>query len=400
MKKITSIILIILFCIALMAEPNRKEIENQIDTLVDALNSNDYDIIKSEISHLMMINGQEYKFYEATLEQAFKGYPFEIDSYKIDLMQNENSNYYTESTIFLTNGDTKKYKILFDRNYRFISLGFVYFDPNKSPVQARSSIADKYFWQEGLIIVDGKMMVNGYLEGKEYKFLFDTGAKNLVLNKDVLENPSNSDSFTISEFRFGNHTFKDKKAVLKDLSSFSNSLGIKIAGLISYNEVKNDELIFDIANNILIGLNLDSNGNRLKNVQVGAKNNIVKFEMINHIPTFGSQIGLEKLKVGFDSGAEVNILDVKKKDKFANYVSNITNEKVMSVDKTIDVETGYVSKTKIGLYWVSDMKASFVDFDDFTNNSLQGIDGLIGFELLSKRKISINYIKKEMAFLK
>ena len=257
------------------------------------------------------------------------------------------------------------------------------------------------------------IVVKATLNGREEDFLFDSGAPTLILNAANLDAAQVSSSGVMAQGVGGNAALGSYHAASFDwagirLGSFDaitmqlghleEATGRRIGGLIGYNLFKDYEVTFDYRRKVLTLVHTDAGGNVPAGAAAG-RYTTVPFMLAAHIPVFAVSIGKKAYQMGLDCGAGSNLI-------YAKYIPDLRKSmgKVAMADLAGAGSAGamgqyaQVKQTNVGNVAYHDL--SYV-FEDATLTQLNegyglGIDGLLGYEFLSKRKTSINFRKGEM----
>ena len=184
------------------------------------------------------------------------------------------------------------------------------------------------------------------------------------------------------------------------LSNFNSYFEI-LAGInLGYAAFKDFELMIDYESKQLTLFKLDRRGNRLqKSSQKPLK--ISPFKMVKHLPVLEVVIDNFRLKLGIDTGAEMNLLHKKWERKLYNHFLTYEEIELSGGSKKRKPSSQSVfDEMSIGNQPFIRMKTLIADLSHLMNNHHIKIDGLLGYEFLSKSVTSINFKKKEIYFWK
>ncbi len=133
---------------------------------------------------------------------------------------------------------------------------------------------------------------------------------------------------------------------------------------------------------------------------VEAKKDSLSFTLGNFIPVIDVMVNGVKKKFGIDSGAEINLLDLKKsKDIMAQFQPIKTIRLTGSDGKESDVLAGRLYKLSIlEKYRCASMATVLINMDNLNKIYASNLDGILGFEFLSPWLFSINYKKQKLYF--
>ncbi len=262
----------------------------------------------------------------------------------------------------------------------------------------------------GLVIIQAKV---NQIEGN---FIVDTGANGLVLNDNYF-NPdqliagmngvglagktSKLGSLAVDTFNFDRIFISNVKAQTIDLRQVENRKRTKILGLIGYDVLKNFEIMFDYRRRVLTFSKTNKNGDILTVLpHTMEKVDSVDFEMGNHIPVITLTVNKKKKRMGLDTGAEYNLLNIRRSK---NIMSNFKILKTIEITNTgaesVDALAGKLYRVALKeRYKCGGMSTVLINFKYLNSIYKTKLDGILGYEFLAPWMFSINY-KKQRLFL-
>ncbi len=272
-----------------------------------------------------------------------------------------------------------------------------------------SSVIVPFDIEGGLIVIKAK--VND-IEGS---FIVDTGANGLVLNKHyftpsqlladrgvgVSGATSEVGTLQVDSLFFDEIVFSRMEAQTIDLRQLENRKNMRILGLIGYKVIRNFEIMFDYRQRFLTFSKLDKAGNILLSLpHTEQKVDSFDFYLGNFIPVIEVKVDKKKKKMGIDTGAEVNLLNVKRS---RNIMSNLKIQKTIEMaganKKTVDALAGKLYRLSLkDRYKCAGMSTVVVNFKHLESIYQTKLDGILGYEFLAPWLFSINY-KKQRLFL-
>lgn len=273
---------------------------------------------------------------------------------------------------------------------------------------ARDIISIPIEIQDGLIIVTAK------LDGFERKFILDSGAPTLYLNsryfandsiismssaKDVNSSISGQDAIRIKSFDFQGIKIQDTDFVMSDISHLLKNE--EIYGLIGYQAIEDYDWLFDYANKTLTLIKPNKTDDYISKMQYTTYELPLKMASeTSHIPFIEAKIGKTEVALGIDCGASVNLLDITLFYKLKNNLTNISTTELTgaSVQKT-DVQEASVKSLTIGKKLFESIPTVFNDMGHLNSQWENNIDGLIGYEILSKQKTLVSIKNKKIIFI-
>ena len=263
-------------------------------------------------------------------------------------------------------------------------------------------------------IQDNMIVVTAKLNGIERKFIFDSGAQSLYLNsrylgkdtinsisgaKSVNSSISGQDIIPIDSFDFYGIKTQNKDFVMSDLSHLLKDEGIY--GLIGYQVVKDYDWLFDYANKTLTLIKPDKTADYINKMQYTTYEIPIQMTSeTSHIPFVKGKIGTEEVSLGIDCGAAANLLDIALFDKLKNNLTDITTTELagVSTQKT-DVQKASVKSLALGKKLFENVSTVFNNMNHLNSRWENKIDGLIGYEILSKQKTIVSLRNKKIIFI-
>ncbi len=263
-----------------------------------------------------------------------------------------------------------------------------------------------------LIVVD--VIVNG----SKQKFLLDSGSPLVVMNSvhlsennektkkisSLMQGATGSinsmDIAKIDKLEFAGIEIRNQEIITLDLSHLENELETKIYGLIGYEILKDYDLLFDYKNKELTLINPDYFDQYKKKELLNSKLSIIPLELSSHIPVFKAKIGNTEYSFGIDCGAETNLMDDKLLPAMTKFLKHTEKDILLGADKnSTDVTIGLIKTIYIGKNKYKNVATVFNDMSQLNNGYKLKLDGLMGYELLSKQKTIISYKRKEMILI-
>lgn len=261
----------------------------------------------------------------------------------------------------------------------------------------------------GLIIIQAK--INDSIGN----FVIDTGAEGLVLNSQHFKGVKDDTrgyygvsgrgkTLTVSydnNIAVEGLDFQDVNADVVDLSFIELKKDIKILGLIGYELLKEFEIMFNYRGRFISLSRVDNKGHLIDPMPfILDKKDSLSFNLGNFIPVIDVTVNGTKKKFGIDSGAEINLLDLKRSKDIMTQFSPIRTIKLTGSDgKDSEVLAGRLYRVAIlEVYRCATMATVLMNMDNLNRIYKSNLDGIVGFEFLSPWLFSINY-KKQMLYL-
>ena len=250
-------------------------------------------------------------------------------------------------------------------------------------------------------LINGLIIVEAEIDDVVGNYIFDTGAEELILNKEVGSGKTMFSSISgeiateevyINLLRIGNLTHSKVRAYSTDLGSMESYLNMPLQGVIGCNLFVPRKVKIDFTNNQIIMSSQDD--------LTDDKSNFVSFEMLDGVPVCPVEINEQQFLFGFDTGASMHVLD-----------KNVMNALKTSITDTgLDsyVSTGTGKKTVNKIFEVDEMtfgsdtfdKAHFLiqDLNEFNQSMEQPISGVLSITALAKSDIVIDLQQKRIYF--
>lgn len=254
-------------------------------------------------------------------------------------------------------------------------------------------------------LAGGMVIVKAVLNNREGNFILDTGAPGIIVNSrcDELETRQTAagvngtlsvGEVNIEDFQWGIIHEENIKGYMLDVSHLELACGRNILGLIGFDVLKNYELFFDY---------------RSKKVQMFKAGDAdfthslrpvksIPFTLFGHVPVITAKIGGKRVRLGLDSGAEINLLDEKFFSGFDNsLLSDVEEGFLTGLDQNSrNVIAADIRSTVIKNDTLAEMRYVFTDLSLLRQQFGAPVDGLLGFPFFKNQVISINYKKKRI----
>lgn len=247
-------------------------------------------------------------------------------------------------------------------------------------------------------------------------FVLDTGAPHLVLNITYFRNyPVHSNEgerngitgnafmagqTTVADFSWGHAHYYRLNADLANLGNIENSKGVRILGLIGMELLRNFEMIIDYEKNLIYLHRFrrkvpSSYRNEL--LADTAAYSVVPITITDNRIMLQSVLAGKKIKLIIDSGAETNLLDSRLPDKVFENVS-ITGRTMLSGAGAgkIEVLKGDLQQLQIGNQSLSNLPVLITNLERTCFSYGGCVDGILGFDFLSLKKIGFNFVTNKM----
>ena len=267
-------------------------------------------------------------------------------------------------------------------------------------------------------IRNGMPLAKATVNGESKTFIIDTGASVIILNSRYFRNDDDDrtalseisdvhathsgglDVFQVQEFDFFGIRIEESSFATKNLAHLEQSLDTRIYGLIGYEVLRNHDLLFDHANNTLTLILPSATEKYLATRFQQSQIERIPIEMRNHIPVMRGTIGNHEFNIGFDSGAQGNLLNEEFLSLIEGHVSTMETIDVSGIVAIGSAQRGDIDKLSIGNKVFQNTSTIFMDMSHMnTEDSTIQLDGLIGYEILSRQRVLLSYQSRELIFI-
>jgi len=251
----------------------------------------------------------------------------------------------------------------------------------------------------------GMIVVKASLNGQPGSFIVDTGAPLMVINKaPEPEAQQEARSFAsaiayapeiIDRFQWAEMAFQNLDALALDISHLETSTQRPLSGMVGYNALHHYEVLFDYRQNRMALY--DARRNVLHRTASPVLE--VPFELQDHLPVVTIRAGGHKLAFGIDTGAGINLIDLRWLGQLpAGMLELQQEEQVRGMDQQMQTApAGLISGLELDEFPLdAQMGFLFTDLQHLRANTGLKIDGLLGFPFLKNLVFSINYPKRKL----
>ena len=260
--------------------------------------------------------------------------------------------------------------------------------------------------------------VRARVDSIEGNFFFDTGASGLLLNSRYFGNTARMasgegtgvtgkvrvlGSTQLDTFRLDNLLATNVPAELIDFTHIENAKKTDLVGLIGYAVFKDYEVLFDFEASLLVLIRTDPNGQQLEPLPrweykpLGSST----LETAGHIAVIWLQFGSKKeKKFGLDSGAEQNLLSNAAGSRFLKENFEIRKRVKLrgTGSQSIEVLSGLLKNATLDTFHFKPMATLLTNLSEINAAYETDLDGVLGYEFLSQRPVSINHRKRRITF--
>jgi predicted aspartyl protease len=257
------------------------------------------------------------------------------------------------------------------------------------------------------------LMIEAVIDNESGNLIFDTGATGLVLNrtyfrkylktgvessKGITGEVANVEIINAGKINISGLLFNNIPASLADLGHIENRKGVKVLGLMGFDMIKDFEIIIDATRNQLQLFRIDNKGSRKSPFQAEFRgDHTQKIEFTKNILYLNAIVGGKLLKFCLDTGAETNAIS---DHSPRNVLGTISIERRSSLrgsgSSITEVYFGTMKELKLGDYTLKNMETIITSLESLSEAYGVTIDGMLGYNFLSKGVICINFVKRQM----
>ncbi len=254
-------------------------------------------------------------------------------------------------------------------------------------------------------------LVQASVDKQEGFYILDTGTPDLVLNRTYFDGELSEKVFygindefldirtKYVDLRIGDFEVRVKAKII-DFSAIESLTGVPILGAIGNDAFKDCEIVFDyVFNNEFTIYRLDENGNPLNRKALHqSPSQTLPFLNKGSMPSVLACIGGQSVRLGLDSGAGANLVDKRKKSPFGCCLKDLGKKRLRGFGAAVEMTPfAEISGLAVGEIHCKPMQAFVTSLHQF-NSDLKGpdIDGIMGYEFLSRYRTAINFRKKEV----
>lgn len=282
-------------------------------------------------------------------------------------------------------------------------------EPVVTSVPASSIIP---FTRAGNLIV-----IKAKVDSTEGNFILDTGAPGLILNityfRDyptlpgaeedgggITGNAGRAAPTEVANVSFGPVNYYRVEAGRINLGHLEDSKGIKILGLLGMQLFKKFEMIIDYEKSeIYLHLIHRKETKSYQSPLLGDTTSYNVFDIDlreNKLLTTGKLAG-RKLTFVIDTGAESNVIDSRLPNKIFEHVE-ITRRIMLSGSGNGKVEALYgdLKNMRLGDFELQRLPVVVTNLEKMCFSYDRCLDGMLGFDFLSKSRIGFNFVKRKM----
>ena len=241
-------------------------------------------------------------------------------------------------------------------------------------------------------LVDGLLVSEATIEGKQVAVIFDTGAPGLVLNSkyytakniDAL-NPCvgingnfECQTYTVNHWSWMDVKYNRTTAILSDLSFLENSLHKEIYALVG----------LSVFSDYYVSVDFDHMTVTLSKKMELNKDDILRFQYVDQLPVITCEINGEKKILGLDTGSEINYLFAIAPDEKQILLAHASPIMVIGTENKKDLK--YSINVEVNLMDEEYNSKFIIDQVGEEKFHHPAFDGFLGLEFLDHFNITIH----------
>ncbi len=262
-------------------------------------------------------------------------------------------------------------------------------------------------------LIGNTIFIEIVIDGKPGNFILDTGAPETFLNSayfkgreipwqgdaviDINGETSKVSHYAIKKMTLSGYPLPRGYGLVTDLRGLEESKGISIAGIMGYPAFKDLEILIDFDKKHLLLFPLTRKGHRTCATLEYTLVDSFEMKMSGHFPCIIAQVDDQKLRLGLDSGAEINVLNKRIVDKKKLTIQSSRPLVLKGMKKgSKTCEQGSLAGLTIGNWKMEPAKVAIADLSLLNNELDSRLDGMLGTPFLMQGKMAINYKQKKL----
>lgn len=388
-----------------------------VNLTIDAINTQSAAQLKAHLSEDFTISGQEGQMAIIVLSQLLSQLEENVKSHEetgliqtdeqLELKYNiEYGKLGTREGTFTFNEDNKLSALnLFKMKVKSINGESEVIKSNEDIIEIPFEFAGR------LIAIDVE------LNGTMRKFILDSGSPRVILNsryviaeqieqknistsKGVGGTISGMDIQTLKTLNMGGIQMVDQEVITLDLKHLEEELNFEFYGLIGYELIKDYDILFDYQAQIITLIMPAAYEAYQKKYFTNNQLISLPFKQEGHLPIVEASINNQKFNFGIDCGAESNLIDEGYYKSLKRQTTKRRKDELIGADNNVKITTkGELKKLMLGDKSFEKLTTAYSDISHLKAAYKLDIDGLIGFQILSKQKTLISYKRKELVFI-
>jgi predicted aspartyl protease len=400
---------------AQVAEPVEILIKRQIQILESAFINRDLKALKPLLDKEFKIADQQGETALLVLKAAMDQLP-QLEAIRVKAIQPEPSAYRVTVDVLMY-GLAVERDVVLTLSYRILEMNLfqvqfhilIGWEPLTAPPP--KVIADRFRLASNLVLIE-----NVRINGVTGCMILDTGTSTMLLNGPRLDPASNRrtaydgslggaggttravERLWVSEFAWQGLQMGRFETIAMDLTHLENQLRCPILGIIGYRTIRQYDLTIDYDLREVTLCRLETDGERIDARRCPTDAAVLPFELAGPLPVIPVTIGGTPLRFGVDTGATANVIDRSVDSQLAAaHYRELDRSYYVGVDnQSRSTRRLQLNRTRVGPADFDGMVAVVGDLSHLRRDFGIRLDGLLGYEFLSRRPMTFNFIKQEL----
>lgn len=401
--------------LAQVAEPIATLIEWQVEQLEEAFINRDLSAIQPLLDKEFQIAGQQGETARLVLQAAMDQLN-QLESIRVTDIQPHPAGYRVTVDVRMY-GLAMERDLVLSPSFRILELNLFQVElrilVSWEPLMAAPPpvIADRFRLAANLVLVD-----NVRVNGVSGSMILDTGTSTMLLNLARLAEGSIRPTADhgvvggaggttravkrvwVNEFAWQDLRLGRFETIALDLTHLEKQLGCPILGIIGFRTIRQYDLTVDYDRKEVTLCRLEASGERLDARQCPSDAIRLPFELAGPLPVVPVTIGGVQLRFGVDTGATATVIDrsVDLRLSRAHYRELDQSFYVGVDDQSRMTRRLQLHRTRVGSTNFDGMIAVVGDLAHLRRDFGIRLDGLLGYEFLRRRPMTLNFIKQEL----
>lgn len=391
--------------------------EKIVGQTYDAISKKNADLIMPYLADDFSIAGQKGEIAKMVMPQLFSQLNTQISNIK------KVSEIKTDVLTLVYEADfagmgTKTSTFIFDQNNKLKALELLKMEVRRMNGKADITKNEQPYFSVPFKKVGNLIAVEAKLNGITRTFLLDSGAPKLILNSAHIEKDTtlkkmklgsaegvggqiSMDIEPIESFDLNGIKMGAQDVISVDLAHLEKETKTTFYGLIGFEVYKDYDILFNYEDNTIVFIQPEAAEAYMSSQFKSKERTVVPMEMSSHIPVIEGYIKGKKYALGIDCGAETNLLDLTLVNELKKNCRKLKTDTLVGADKNaVETVSGQLAALEIGHVKFKHVETTFSDMSSLNQGYNLKLDGLIGYEILSKQPTLISYKNKKLIFIK
>lgn len=263
-------------------------------------------------------------------------------------------------------------------------------------------------------LIDNTIYVWATIDGQSGYVLLDSGSPSAILNEQYFPNKRiDGEDFYSDDLTGGMENVKkttvrlqldkidrrSQEAFLMDLTHIEKNKNIELLAILGYHFFGRYEMVIDYQDKMLTFFSLNRKGKRKSTYSIHTQpDEVIQAKRSRHLLYIQARVGSTNLKLGIDCGAELSIFDKRLSPDIGMYFSLTDSVNIVAMtNHTVSSKVGSMASVQIGQRTCELDEVILADLSRLNRHLVTRLDGLLGYDFLSDRKIGLNFKRKTLA---